>query len=162
VLDASGRIEASTSSRGIIGSYYALHAPPVPGSVSFSKPFLSELSGAVVVEAAYSNGHKTVVALLDLGEISSKLVLIYYAGSRPVAGRDWRLLYLLDAETADAPMTAFMRSIVILVVALLLVPGSGRINNANDTAIAYYGYSKAASSRSIVSPPGRFETSSFM
>jgi hypothetical protein len=76
VLDASGRIEASTSSRGIEGSYYALHAPPVPGSVSFSNPFLSELSGAVVVEAAYSNGHKTVVALLDLSEISSKLVLI--------------------------------------------------------------------------------------
>lgn len=119
MLDASGRIEASTSSRGIIGSYYALHAPPVPGSVSFSNPFLSELSGAVVVEAAYSNGHKTVVALLDLGEISSKLVRIYYAGSRPVIGTDWRLLYLLDAETADAPMTAFMRSIAILVVAAI-------------------------------------------
>jgi PAS domain S-box-containing protein len=280
VLNASGRIEASTSSRGTVGSYYALHAPLDPGSVSFSNPFLSELSGAVVVEAAYSNGHKTVVALLDLGEISSKLVLIaqspwdrlgvvdgvgrylacsdpsraqrleevsptflvpgpvliesegrlYYAGSRPVAGTDWRLLYLLDAGTADAPMTAFMHSIVILVIAaiggilalslfarrnisaplsalvsrigliadgsysdriggqffsefseigrafnemadsielrdrelqrseeryrllfyrnrvpaLLLAPGSGRISNANDAAIAYYCYSKAA------------------
>jgi len=155
---------------------------------------------------------------------------MYYAGSRPVDGTDWRLLYLMDAGTADAPMTAFMRSIAILVVAaiggilalslfarrnistplsalvsrigfmadgrysdrigrqlfsefseigrafnemadsielrdrelqrseeryrllfyrnrvpaLLLVPGSGRISNANDAAIAYYGYSKAA------------------
>jgi PAS domain S-box len=168
-LDAKGRVEASTVGAELDGAGYILHSELVPGLVSFSDPFPSSLTGEVSVEAAYSNGRRTIVALLDLGEISAKLVLIaqspkdrlgvldsegrylacsdpsraqdlervdqaflaprpaivvsegerYYAASSPVPGTSWRLLYLLYAATADAPMTAFMRSIAALVAAAL-------------------------------------------
>jgi PAS domain S-box-containing protein len=124
----------------------------------------------VSVEAVYSNGHKTVLALLDLGAISAKLVLIaqspsdrlgvvdshsrylacsdpsraqrlervgsfslvpgpervrsegvdYYTSSQPIPGTDWRALYLRAAADADAPVTAFVESIVSLMVAALI------------------------------------------
>jgi PAS domain S-box-containing protein len=171
ILDEAGRIEASTYAPDIAGIPYSLHAPLEAGSVSFSDPFRSGLAGAVVVEAAYSNGNKTVVALLDLSEISSKLVLIaqspkdrlgvvdgagrylacsdpsraqglervdpsflvsgpslvtsegsrYYTASAPVPGTSWRLLSLLDAAAADAPMTAFSDSLALLFAAAVAV-----------------------------------------
>jgi PAS domain S-box-containing protein len=77
ILDSSGRIEAAyPSGEGIAGRSYVLRAELKPGQVAFSGPFFSDLARSVVVEAAYSNGHETILALLDLGEISSKLVLV--------------------------------------------------------------------------------------
>ena len=172
-LDSMNRVEASSSPNAegaALGSTYRLHAPPTPGSVSFSDPFSSPLTGAVVVEAAYSNGRRTILALLDLGEISSKLLLVaqspsdrlgvvdgkgrylacsdpsraqglervdssclvsvlarvkseaveYYALSKPVPGTAWRLLYLRSATEADAPMRAFLNSILALVAIALV------------------------------------------
>jgi PAS domain S-box len=168
LLDAEGRILASSSSAPAVG-VYALHSPLVPGSVSFSDPFVSPVTGAVAVEAAYSNGRRTVVALLDLGEISSKLITLsgstkdrlgvvdgkgrylacsepsralglepvdprclvagpariesegsaYYASSRPLAGTSWRVLYMRDAAEADAPLSAFLGSLGILLIAAM-------------------------------------------
>jgi PAS domain S-box-containing protein len=43
----------------------------------------------------------------------------YYAASKPVAGTSWRLLYLRAASEADAPMTAFLGSLVAFVIAAL-------------------------------------------
>jgi PAS domain S-box-containing protein len=171
-LDSMNRIEASSSpnAEGVLGSTYRLHAPLTPGSVSFSDPFSSPLTGVVVVEAAYSNGHRTILAFLDLGETSSKLLLVaqspsdrlgvvdgegrylacsdpsraqslervdssclvsvsarvksegveYYALSKPVPGSAWRLLYLRSATEADAPMRAFLNSILALVAIALV------------------------------------------
>jgi PAS domain S-box-containing protein len=160
---------ASFDGEGIEGSPYSLHAALVPGIVTFSDPFRSELTHEVAVEAAYSNGHRTIVALLNLGMISSKLVLIagdpkdrlgvvdgegrylacsdpsraqrlesvdpsclvpgpkrirsegseYYAASAPVPGTSWRLLYLREASKAEAPMIAFLGSLVALAAAAL-------------------------------------------
>lgn len=170
-LDSMDRIEASSSPvKALLGSTYRLHAALTPGLVSFSDPFPSPLSGAVVVEAAYSNGQRTIFALLDLVEISSKLVLVaqspsdrlgvvdgagrylacsdpsraqglervdasclvssltrvksggveYYAVSKPLPGSAWRLLYLRSAKEADAPMTAFLDSVMALMAIVLV------------------------------------------
>jgi len=77
VLDSSSGIKAEyPAEEGTAGRAYALRARLRPGEVAFSGPFFSELTKSVVVEAAYSNGRKTILVLLDLGEISSKLVLV--------------------------------------------------------------------------------------
>jgi PAS domain S-box-containing protein len=77
-LDSSGAIMASypsSAAPSLVGRSYSISAVSEPGSVAFSGPFFSELTKSVVVEASYSNGRRTIVALLDLGAISSKFVL---------------------------------------------------------------------------------------
>ena len=136
--EASDRIEAADPAEtGVVGGAYDLHTDLEPGKVTFSDPFHSDLTRAVSVEAAYSNGRRTVLALIDLGEISAKLVLVaqspsdwlgivdgsclvsglarvrsegheYYASSMALPGTTWPVLYLRSAADADAPMTAFI------------------------------------------------------
>ncbi len=172
--EASDRIEASDPAEaGVVGVAYDLHADLEPGKVTFSDPFHSELTRTVSVEAAYSNGRRTVLALIDLGEISAKLVLIaqspsdrlgivdgrgrylacsdpsraqrlervdgsslvpgparvrsegheYYASSMALLGTTWRVLYLRSAADADAPMTAFIDSILGTLASALVCTG---------------------------------------
>lgn len=80
VLDGAGRIESiypeTESPDGAPGATYALHARPLIGDTVFSSPFSSAISGTVVVEASFTDGSRTVVSLIDLGWLSSRLVLM--------------------------------------------------------------------------------------
>jgi PAS domain S-box-containing protein len=121
--EASGRIEAvDPPESGASGRAYALHAGLRPGEVSFSDPFHSDLTRAVSVEAAYSNGHKTVLALLDLGEISSKLVLIAQSPSDRLGIVDGRGRYLACSDPSRAQRLES-------VDASCLVPGPARVKS---------------------------------
>ncbi len=101
--DRTGRIEAvSPEESGALGAAYALHASPKLGTVSFSDPFASELSRAVSVEAVYTNGRKTLMALLDLAEISSKLVLIAQSPNDRLGVVDGEGRYLACSDPSRA------------------------------------------------------------
>jgi PAS domain S-box-containing protein len=131
VLDSMGRVEASTVPGS--GAAYGLHAALEPGSVSFSDPFPSDIAGAVVVEAAYSNGHRTVLALLDLGEISSKLVLVAQSPSDRLGVVDGAGRYLACSD----PSRAQARE---RVDPSCLVPGPTKVESGGSE---YYASSKS-------------------
>jgi PAS domain S-box-containing protein len=102
-LDSSGRFESVyPSGKGYPGRVYVRRTSLRAGDVAFSDPFRSELTGSVVVEAAYSNGRRTVLALLDLGEISSRLVLIARSPADRLGVVDGGGRYLACSEPSRA------------------------------------------------------------
>lgn len=121
--EATGRIEAADPPEsGAAGRAYAFRSILVPGQVSFSDPFYTDLTRAVSVEAAYSNGHKTAMALLDLGEISSKLVLIAQSPSDRLGIVDGQDRYLACSDPSRAQRLE-------KVDASSLVPGPARVKS---------------------------------
>ena len=132
--EASDRIEAvDPPEAGVVGGAYDLHADLEPGKVSFSDPFHSELTRAVSVEAAYSNGRRTVLALIDLGEISAKLVLIAQSPSDRLGIVDGRGRYLACSDPSRAQRLE-------RVDGSSLVPGPARVRSEGHE---YYASSMA-------------------
>jgi two-component sensor histidine kinase len=77
LLDRGNRVIASTEP-GLFpeGSGYTPRLAPLPGDVTFSKPFVRPSFASTLLEATYTNGERSVVALIDLDSLSSKLILI--------------------------------------------------------------------------------------
>jgi len=74
-IDADSRIEAARGVEGMAeeGSLYSLRARPSPGELAISAPF-SE-GGKLYMELSYSEGLRTVAGIVDLGQVSSRLIL---------------------------------------------------------------------------------------
>jgi len=73
-LDAEGSIEAARGLEGMTaGMRYPLRARPSPGEISVSAPFPD--GGKLCMELSYGEGLRTVVGIVDLGQVSSRLTL---------------------------------------------------------------------------------------
>lgn len=102
VIDKDGQIEASSSEGIVPARLYQLHEQPILGSVSFSDPFFSAVVDQVVVEAVYANPQKSIVALLDLGAISSRLALVDSTSSDRLAVLDSAGRYIASSDPSKA------------------------------------------------------------
>jgi two-component sensor histidine kinase len=73
-VDAEGRIEAAQRAEGVAeGLRYSFRAERVPEELAVSLPF-SE-GGKLCIELSLAEARRTVVGIVDLGEVSSRLIL---------------------------------------------------------------------------------------
>jgi two-component sensor histidine kinase len=111
LLDSGNRVIASTEP-GLFpeGSGYAPRLEPLPGEVSFSKPFTHPSFDSSLMEATYTNGERSVVALIDLGSLSSKLILITDSPSDRLDIVDSDGRYLVSSDSSMVERGAVRRS----------------------------------------------------
>lgn len=104
LLDRGNRVIAS-SEPGLFpeGSDYAPCLEPLPGDVSFSRPFSLQPFASPLMEATYTNGERSVVVLIDLGSLSPKLILITDSPSDrlDIVDSDGRRLVSSDSSMAE-------------------------------------------------------------
>jgi len=121
ILDEDGRILAARPDIGLsVGSTYSLRTKAARlGETAFSGPFDSESLGRVILEASYSNGKRTAVALIDLEWLSARLFLslgsrddavgIVWLDGRFVASSDPSRMRRGDRVDADLLSTSAVR-----------------------------------------------------
>jgi two-component sensor histidine kinase len=102
-LDRKRRVLASSEPAVFReGSGYSPRLEPLPGDVTFSKPFALPPFSSPLMEATYTNGERSVVALIDLGYLSSKLILITDSPSDRLDILDSDGRYLASSDSSMA------------------------------------------------------------